>query len=133
MCTSYEAPVVHKFIQTGEKEAKSRGWNINIIRIHDNETNLVNKIIKSGNKCIFLWDNLDSSVISIMQAYNEQIVLIGADMSALGIRSVFINLSLTASLLIDTLKKNGHNKVALILHNAGRMLLRTKPSVNQTI
>jgi DNA-binding LacI/PurR family transcriptional regulator len=120
ICTSYENATVRQFLRAAQQCACAFGFKPHVLRLNSDQHQSFIRSLRSGDKCLVLADRtfLNRSSIAVMQDFAANVVVIGADLSMLGINSVLCN-SCGINMAIDMLKNCGHRNIAMLAHKSG--------------
>lgn len=113
---SYDSPFLTHLVDIAHATASTKNWLVEVTRIHPGRIKQPQTILESGQPCIVIADvtDLESGLLEAMQSPGSNSVIIGNDLTDMGIPSIRCDDIQGTKLAINCLTTQGHNKIALI-------------------
>ena len=134
ICTAYDSSLITCFLRAAQEQGAKDNMKCQVIRVNLQNHKDAIVAMESDQPCLIFSGRefLENPFfVDVMKAHHQNIVLIGSNLSSVGIRSVICDDTSAIQLMVELLKKDNHKKIAFIAHtpndsNEGLMIAKWK-------
>lgn len=131
ICTAYENHITRTFLDTCSLQAKKRSWRPHVIRVHPDLTRPAIQAISSGEFCIAMLDgeDLQGPIGRALVDNASQVILVGNDLSAIGVSSVLCDDAMGMHMAMDYLHAMGRREIGMVIENPDSLVTQQQISI----